>query len=81
MAMHEMRMIKRCTTLISNVFLLRQVFDEKGAHAPSLYTMKNDAKMFESIYEVVTEIQRICMSYGDVAKLAGVKNPRWVEEQ
>ena len=21
------------------------------------------------------------MSYGDVAKLAGVKNPRWVEEQ
>ena len=35
--------------------------------------------MFESIYEVVTEIPKgYVMSYGDVAKLAGVKNPRWV---
>lgn len=35
--------------------------------------------MFDSIYEIVAAIPAgFVMSYGDVAKLAGVKNPRWV---
>jgi len=35
--------------------------------------------MYDAIYEIVAEIPKgRVLSYGDVAKLAGIKNPRWV---
>lgn len=36
-------------------------------------------ELFQSIYEIVSEIpQGRVLSYGDVARLAGVGSPRWV---